>query len=95
MASSSYPQYAPGTYTGQPGQPPARIAPARNQTGRPPNGPGSGGMPSYEEMIVAALDDISDPEGLAPKTVFDYMSQCVRSSIVLIVSELTEFNFSN
>jgi hypothetical protein len=31
-------------------------------------------MPSYEEMIVTALEEIGDPEGLAPKTVFDYMS---------------------
>jgi len=78
--SSYTTQYAPGTYTGQPGQPPARIAPPRNQTGRPPNGPGSGGMPSYEEMIVTALEEIQEPEGLAPKSVFDYMSGYVLCS---------------
>lgn len=52
---------------------PVRVPPHRNQTGRPPNGPGSGGMPSYEEMIAAALEELQEPDGLAPKTVFDYM----------------------
>ncbi|KAF8322677.1 hypothetical protein DL93DRAFT_1038071 [Clavulina sp. PMI_390] len=61
-----------GVGYGPPG--PGRIQPHRNQTGRPPNGPGSGGMPSYEEMIVAALEESREPEGLAPKTIFDYMA---------------------
>lgn len=37
-------------------------------------------MPSYEEMIVIALQQIKEPEGLAPKTVFDYMSTYVHPS---------------
>jgi len=52
--------------------PPVRTA--RNATGRPPNGPGTGSIPSYEEMIVQALTEISDPQGVQPKVVFDYMS---------------------
>lgn len=62
--------YAGGAYSTSS---PARIPPHRNQTGRPPNGPGSGGMPSYEEMIVTALEGLHEPDGLAPKSVFDYM----------------------
>ena len=54
--------------------PPARTA--RNATGRPPNGPGTGSIPPYEEMIVQALTEISDPKGVQPKVVFDYMSRC-------------------
>ncbi|KAF9514556.1 hypothetical protein BS47DRAFT_1342858 [Hydnum rufescens UP504] len=46
----------------------------RNPKGRPPNGPASGGMPSYEEMIVAALHDLNEPDGVQPKVIFDYMS---------------------
>ncbi|KAF8340670.1 uncharacterized protein EI90DRAFT_3117164 [Cantharellus anzutake] len=47
--------------------PPARTA--RNATGRPPNGPGTGSIPSYEEMIVQALTEISDPQGVQPKVL--------------------------
>lgn len=31
-------------------------------------------LPSYEEMIVAALLDCGDPEGCAPKELFSWMS---------------------
>lgn len=72
------PTYASGYGTsGYGAQSSARVPPPRNQTGRPPNGPGSGGMPSYEEMIVTALEELHEPDGLAPKTVFDYMNSSV------------------
>ena len=54
---------------------------ARNVKGRPPNGPGSGGMPSYEEMIVATLNDINEPDGVQPKVIFDYMIACVPTKL--------------
>ncbi|KAJ3717605.1 hypothetical protein DFJ43DRAFT_1098960 [Lentinula guzmanii] len=30
-------------------------------------------MPSYEDMIVEALNDVRDPEGLAPKDIYSWM----------------------
>ncbi|CAE6425857.1 unnamed protein product [Rhizoctonia solani] len=37
-------------------------------------GPSSEGLPSYEEMIVLALMESQDDEGIAPKDVFAWMS---------------------
>lgn len=42
-------------------------------------------MPSYEEMIVAALEELHDSDGLAPKTVFDYMNSLVEMTSVTSV----------
>lgn len=34
-------------------------------------------MPSYEEMIAQAIAEIADPDGTAPKVLFQWMDQCV------------------
>jgi hypothetical protein len=37
------------------------------------------GLPSYEEMIVAGLNAIADPDGSPPRIVFEWMNESVSS----------------
>ncbi|TFY73452.1 hypothetical protein EWM64_g10560, partial [Hericium alpestre] len=39
-----------------------------------PNAMGADDLPSYEDMIVEALNDLDDPEGCAPKALFTWMA---------------------
>jgi hypothetical protein len=39
-------------------------------------------LPSYEDMIVMALAELSDPEGSPPKTVFQWMARSVFSFLI-------------
>lgn len=83
---SSYPHYPLPIPNGYPHPPPPPPHPAYPP---PPNpmypGPhvpqhpphqdqGSDDLPSYEEMIVEALQESTDPEGCAPKDLFAWMA---------------------
>ncbi|KAG9315822.1 hypothetical protein JVU11DRAFT_3471 [Chiua virens] len=57
----------PPLFTNTPLPPPASEPP-------PPPHNNIDDLPSYEEMIVEALLDSGDPEGCAPKTLFNWMS---------------------
>jgi len=54
-----------------PYQPPAPMRP--QLPGDPPGMPAED-LPSYEDMIVEALTDCADPDGLAPKNMFQWMA---------------------
>ncbi|TFK52461.1 hypothetical protein OE88DRAFT_1405925 [Heliocybe sulcata] len=68
-----YPQYpsngqtppVPSYPTPPPMRPPIQVDPA---------GMSAEDLPSYEDMIVEALMDCADPEGLAPKNMFQWMA---------------------
>ncbi|KAG8969392.1 hypothetical protein FRC03_003083 [Tulasnella sp. 419] len=49
------------------------IPGGKTNSGRAANGVGGNGMPSYEEMLVMAIADLREPEGSAPKNLFDWM----------------------
>ncbi|KAG2020827.1 hypothetical protein CC2G_006128 [Coprinopsis cinerea AmutBmut pab1-1] len=80
----SHPQYPPYPHHQypQPPQapgyppPPASMYPHHPAPHMPPMQDGNAGddLPSYEEMIVEALQDSNDPEGCAPKDLFTWMA---------------------
>lgn len=72
-----YPQY-PGTYhpphPANPIYPGVHPAPGPHPGEQYGSNPNSDDLPSYEEMIVEALQDSGDPEGCAPKDLFASMA---------------------
>lgn len=70
-STSTVPGY-PAPYSGYSHYPPPPgYAPHAHQPPPPPSS--SEDLPSYEDMIVEALTDISDPDGAAPKDLFLWM----------------------
>ncbi|KAG9024392.1 hypothetical protein FRB95_011554 [Tulasnella sp. JGI-2019a] len=57
-----------------PPPPPAAPAPAPGPSAALARSSWDTGMPSYEVMICMALAEIADPEGCAPKVIFDWMN---------------------
>ncbi|TFK27347.1 hypothetical protein FA15DRAFT_666407, partial [Coprinopsis marcescibilis] len=80
----SHPQYPHYSQYPQPPQAPGYMPPPPTSMYPPPPAPhlqtvmqdGSAGedLPSYEEMLVEALQDSNDPEGSAPKDLFTWMA---------------------
>ncbi|KAJ7027862.1 hypothetical protein C8F04DRAFT_1120897 [Mycena alexandri] len=82
----SYPAYPPGAHgfpaaaypathgfppTVYPQRPHPLFTPAPETT---PNPTGDTDLPSYEDMIVECLMTVNDPEGMAPKEIFNWMA---------------------
>ncbi|EJD45714.1 hypothetical protein AURDEDRAFT_184633 [Auricularia subglabra TFB-10046 SS5] len=65
-ASPDGPVAGPSLYTSAPLAPGRRM---KNENGEPTE------MPSYEEMIAQAISELADPEGTAPKVLFQWMDQ--------------------
>ncbi|RDB24214.1 hypothetical protein Hypma_008698 [Hypsizygus marmoreus] len=67
----------PATYPQQPANSPFTNAPLTHPQPQPDaygNTTSADDLPSYEEMIVEALMDTADPEGCAPKDLFNWMA---------------------